>query len=98
MNFEEKHPAEIQFRKMIDEVHAFVDKYESKYLDGDEKETAKNALEKIRKKIFDLQGEHYLQYTNEDGKLVNMPEEEKDLQMELTDLQRKILRLISEMP
>ncbi len=95
MNFEEKHPAEIQFRKMIDEVHAFVAKYESKYLDGDEKEVLKIALEEIRQKIDALQEKCYFQYAGEDGVPVNMPEEEKDLQMELTDLQRKILHLIN---
>ena len=94
MNFEDKHPAEIQFRKMIDEVHDFINKYESKYLDGDDKETLKIALENIRQKIDALHKERYFQYAGEDGVPVNMPEEEKDLQMELTDLQRKILHLI----
>ncbi len=93
MNFEEKHPAEIQFRKMIDEVHAFVDKYESKYLDGDAQETLKIALENIRQKIDALQEEHYFQNAGEDGVPVNMPEEERDLQIELTNLQRKIEHL-----
>ena len=93
MNFEEKHPAEIEFRRMIDEIHAFVDRYESKYLDGDEKETLKIVLDNIRQKIDAMQEEHYFQYAGKDGVAKNMPEEERDLQMELTNLQRKIERL-----
>ncbi len=93
MNFEEKHPAEIQFRKMIDEVKDFLTKYENKYLDGDEKEVLKIALEELRQKIDALQEERYFQYADKDGMPKNMPEDEKELQMELTNLQRKIEHL-----
>jgi len=93
MLFEEKHPAEIQFRKMIEEVNAFLHKYKDKYLDGDEKEALKVALEDMRQKIDALQEEHYFQYAGKDGVAKNMPEEERDLQMELTNLQRKIEHL-----
>ena len=93
MNFENKHLAEIQFIKMIDEVKAFLTKYENKYLDGDEKEVLKIALDEIRQKIDALQKECYFQYVGKDGIPKNMPEEERELQMELTNLQRKIEHL-----
>ncbi len=75
---------------MIDEVHAFVAKYESKYLYGDEKEVLKIVLEELRQKIDALQEERYFQYVGKDGIPKNMPEEERELQMELANLQRKI--------
>ncbi len=77
------------------DVNDFLNKYENKFLDGDEKEALKRALDEMRQKIDAIQEKRYFQYGGEDGIPVNMPEEERDLQMELTDLQRKILKCLS---
>jgi hypothetical protein len=47
----------------------------------------------MRQKIDALQEERYFQYAGKNGVAKNMPEDEKDLQMELTLLQRKIEHL-----
>ena len=86
MNLSDKHPAEIDFRTMLTEVRKFIEKYENKFLDGDEKEVLKKELQPIHDRLFELQMERFTQHINEWGKLDEMPEDEEKLQKEMTDL------------
>ena len=90
----EKHPAELDFHKMLEEVKNFLEKYENKFVDGDEKEVLKIEIEKIKERLFDLQMERFAKYINDRGKIENMPDEEKKLQKEMTDLTVRINKFI----
>ncbi len=52
MKFENKHLADIEFRRMLDETDTFITKYKSQYLDGNEKEALRKSLEEIKTKLF----------------------------------------------
>jgi cell fate (sporulation/competence/biofilm development) regulator YlbF (YheA/YmcA/DUF963 family) len=94
MNPSDHHPAEIEFRNMLTEVRQLIEKYEDKFLDGDEKEVLKKELKPIKQRLFDLQMERFSQYINDRGKVENMPEDEVRLQKAITDLTTRISRLI----
>ena len=94
MNLSDHHPAEIEFRNMLTEVKLFIEKYENKFLDGDEWEVLKKELTKINQRLFELQMERFTQYINEWGKLDDVPEDEEKLQREMTDLGIRINELI----
>ena len=38
MDITDKHSAELDFHKMLEEVKSFLEKFEDKFIDGDEKE------------------------------------------------------------
>ncbi len=90
----DKHPAEIDFRIMLTEVRKFIEKYENKFLDDDEKEALKKELKPIHDRLFELQMERFTQHINEWGKVKDMPEDEEKLQKEMTDLLVRINELI----
>ena len=96
MNFENKHPAEIQFQHMLEEVRKFIDKYEDRYLEGEEKQALHEALNHINERLSDLQSERFRQYINEWGKVENMPKEEEMIQREMTDLYIRINKILTE--
>ena len=94
MNLTDKHPAELGFYKMLEEVKSFLEQCENKFVDGDEKEVLKIELEKIKERLFDLQMERFAKYINDRGKVENMPDDEKKLQKEITDLTVRINKFI----
>ena len=94
MDLTDKHPAELDFHKMLEEVKSFLEKFEDKFVDGDEKEVLKIELEKVKQRLFDLQMERFAKYINDRGKVENMPDEEKKLQKEMTDLTVRINKFI----
>ena len=94
MDLTDKHPAELDFHYMIKEVKNFLEKYEDKFVDGDEKEVLKIELEKIKERLFDLQMERFAKYINDRGKVENMPDEEEKLQKEMTDITVRINKFV----
>ena len=94
MNLSDKHPAEIDFRNMFTEVQELIEKYENKYVDGEEKLYLKSELKKINQSLFDLQMERFTQYINDRGKVENLPKDEEILQREMTDLGIRINEII----
>ena len=94
MDLTDKHPAEFDFQKMIKEVKNFLEKYEDKFLDRDEKEVLKEKLKPINEKLFELQMERFGQYINDKGKVENLPVEEEKIQREMTDLIMRLNKFI----
>ncbi len=94
MDLTDKHPAEFDFHNMIKEIKNFLEKFEDKFVDGDEKEVLKIELEKIKERLFDLQMERFAKYINDRGKVENMPDDEKKLQKEMTELTVRINKFI----
>ena len=90
------HPSEIEFRKMLDEVRQFIEKYENRFVDGDEWEVLKKELTKINQRLFELQLERFSQYINDKGKVENLHEDEVALQKDMTDLQIRLKMLIGD--
>ena len=90
MDFLDKHPAELDFHKMLNEVKSLLEKMENTYLDEHEKEVLKVELKDIKQRLFDFQMERFANYINDRGKVENMPAEEENLQREMTDLIIKI--------
>ena len=80
MDLTDKHPAELDFHKMLEEVKSFLEKFEDKFVDGDEKEVLKIELDKVKQRLFDLQMERFAKYINGRGKVENMPVDEENLQ------------------
>jgi cob(I)alamin adenosyltransferase len=91
VNLTDKHPAELDFQKMIKEVKSLLEKCENQFLDGD----LKKELTAINKKLFDLQMERFTQYINDNGKVENMPMYEEAMQREMTDLTIRISKLLN---
>ncbi len=94
MDLTDKHPAELDFHKMLEEVKSFLEKFEDKFVDGDEKEVLKIELEKIKERLFDLQMERFAKYINDRGKVENMPVDEENLQRDMTRIQMRINTLL----
>jgi hypothetical protein len=69
MNVTDKHPAELDFHRMIDEVKDLLGKCEGQYLDGDDRERIMNELRSIKDRLFSLQMERFTQYINDRGRL-----------------------------
>jgi cell fate (sporulation/competence/biofilm development) regulator YlbF (YheA/YmcA/DUF963 family) len=90
MNLTEKHPAELDFHKMIKEVKNLLEKCENQFLDGE----LKKELGRIKQKLVDLQMERFTQYINDKGKVENLPKDEEDLQREITDLTVRINKFL----
>lgn len=90
----EKHPAELDFHKMLEEVKSFLEKFEDKFVDGDEKEVLMIELKKIKERLFDLQMGRFAKYINDRGKVENMPVEEEKIQREMTDLITRINKFL----
>ena len=95
MNLSDHHPAEQGFRNILDEVRTLIDKYDSKYLDGDDKELLICSLTEIRDKLFDLQMQRFSAYINERGKVENLPEYEEKILREMNKLQERINKIIA---
>jgi len=91
MDLTNKHPAELDFHKLIKEVKSLLEKCENQFLDDD----LKSELKTIRQKLFDLQMERLSNYINDRGKVENMPKEEEELQREMTDLTIRISSILS---
>jgi hypothetical protein len=94
MNLTDKHPAELDFHRVIDEVKSLLEKCESQYLDGDDRERIFNELKTIKDKLFNLQMERFTRFINDRGKVEGMPEDEEKLQREMTGLTVRIGRPI----
>ena len=94
MDLTDKHPAELDFHKMLEEVKSFLEKCENQFNEEEEKEILKIELQKIKQRLFDLQMERFTQYINDRGKVENMPAEEEKIQREMTDLITKINKFI----
>ncbi len=94
MKLSDKHPAELDFHKMLEEVKNFLEKYENKFIDGDEIEVLKIELEKIKERLFGLQMERFAKYINDRGKIENMPVDEENLQRDMTRIQMRINTLL----
>ena len=94
MDLTNKHPAELDFHKMLEEVKNFLEKFEDKFIEEEEKELLKTELKKINERLFDLQMERFAKYINDRGKVENMPDEEKKLQKEMTDITVRINKFI----
>ena len=94
MSLSDKHPAEITFRNALDEIRALLNKYENKYLDGEDKDFLIISMKQVRDRLFDLQMERFGQYVNEKGQVENLPADEEELQKEMIALQDKIDRFI----
>jgi len=90
----EKHPAEIEFNNMLKEVRQLIEKCENQFLDGEEKEVFKVELKKINDRLFALQMERFTQYIDDKGKVENLPDDEKKLQKEMTDLTVRINKFL----
>ena len=90
MDLTDKHPAELDFHKMLEEVKSFLEKFEDKFVDGDEKEVLKIELDKVKQRLFDLQMERFAKYINGRGKVENMPVDEENLQRDMTRIQMRI--------
>ena len=95
MNLTDKHPAELDFHKMIKEVKKLLEKIENTYRDKDEKEVLKVELKDIKQKLFDFQMERFSKYINDRGKVENMPVEEEKIQREMTALIIKISKYLN---
>jgi hypothetical protein len=79
---------------MIKEVKNLLEKCENQFFDGEEKEVFKVELKKINDRLFDLQMERLTQYINDKVKVENLPDDEKKLQKEMTDLTVRINKFI----
>ena len=95
MILSDNHPAEQDFQNMLDEVRKLIDKYDSKYLEGDEKELLIHALTEIRDQLFELQMQRFSAYINERGKVENLPEHEIKIMKEMNELQERINKSIA---
>ena len=84
MNLTDKHPAELEFHKMIEEVKSLLDKCENQYLDSVERDSLRGDMEEIKQKIFNLQIERLSSFIDDTGKIQNLPKEEEQLQREIT--------------
>ena len=51
-------------------------------------------LEKIKQRLFDFQMKRFTPYINDRGKVENIPDEEKELQKEMTDLTVRINKFL----
>ena len=79
MNTSDKHPAELDFNKMIQEVKSLIEKCENQYIDSDERDILRGGMEQIRQKLFNLQIERLSAYIDDRGKIQNLPKEEETL-------------------
>ena len=95
MNLSEHHPAEQNFRNMLNEVRKFIDKYAGKYLDGEDKDLLVSSFSWIRDKLFELQMQRFSAYINERGKVENLPEYEVKILKEMNQLQDRINKIIA---
>ena len=95
MNLSDHHPAERDFRIMLDEVWKLIDKYDGKYFDGEDREYLIHTLTEIRDKLFELQMQRFSAYINERGKVENLPEYEVKILKEMNQLQDRINKIIA---
>ena len=91
MNLTDKHPAEIDFLTLIEQFRELVDKLEKKYVDSSEKED----LERVHKKLNDMQMKRFSAYINHHGKLENIPKVGENIQKEITDLLGRLDNIIN---
>ena len=94
MTLSDHHPAEQDFRNMLAEVWKLIEKYDDKYMDGEDKELFIRSLTEIRDKLFDLQMQRFSAYINEHGKVENLPEHEIKIMKEMNELQERINKII----
>ena len=94
MTLSNHHPAEQDFRNMLDEVWKLIEKYDRKYFDGEDKEHLVKSLTEIRHKLFELQMQRFSAYINDRGKVENLPEHEIKIMKEMNQLQERINQII----
>jgi hypothetical protein len=61
---------------MLKEVKNFLEKYENKFLEEEEKLVLKKELKRVNQRLFDLQIERFSAHIDERGKVENLPKEE----------------------
>jgi endo-alpha-1,4-polygalactosaminidase (GH114 family) len=71
-----------------------IEKYEDKYLEGEAKDILKSELEKVRDELVEIQNRRILDLIDRHQTLDNLPQEEYNVQNEMTDLIMKINELI----